>query len=74
MKSNSDKKYLQWRQLGFLTAIPFILATGPIIGFFIGDWLDKKFHTAPWVMLGFLILGFAASIKETISLIKRATK
>ena len=73
-ESNQDKKYLLWRRFGLLTAIPMILGAGPIIGFFIGDWLDKKFYTAPWLMLGFLILGFIAGIKETVTLVKLAMK
>ncbi len=67
-------KYQRWRQVGLLTAVPMILAAGPLVGFFIGDWLDKKFHTAPWLMLVFLIFGFIAGVKETISLIKIAMK
>jgi len=74
MTSEPEDKYQRWRQLGLLTAVPFLLAAGPIVGFYIGDWLDKKFYTTPWLMLGFLVLGFVAGIKETISLIKLAMK
>ncbi|MCX7918928.1 MAG: AtpZ/AtpI family protein [bacterium] len=71
---NQDNKYLLLRRVGLLTAIPLLLGTGPIVGFYIGDWLDKRFNTAPWLMLSCLLLGFIAGIKETITLIKMAMK
>jgi F0F1-type ATP synthase assembly protein I len=74
MNDKPDEKYRRWRLLGLLTAVPMILAAGPIVGFFIGDWLDKQFHTQPWLMLFFLVLGFIAAIRQTILLIRLAMK
>lgn len=51
--------------------IPSILAVGPLVGFFIGSFLDKKFNSGSVFLIIFLILGFAASIKETIEILKR---
>lgn len=62
------------RPVGLLTAIPFVLLFGPLIGYFIGDWLDKKFDTAPWLMSIFIGLGFVASGREVWGLIKRASR
>ncbi|HTR82767.1 MAG TPA: AtpZ/AtpI family protein [Bacteroidota bacterium] len=33
------------------------LALSIIVFFFLGKWLDGKFDTSPWMMLGGLILG-----------------
>lgn len=50
--------------------IPTILAVGPLLGFFIGSFLDTKFKSGSVFLLIFLILGFAASVKETINIIR----
>jgi ATP synthase protein I len=36
------------------------LAVAVILMFFLGNWLDGKFGTAPWLMLTGLTVGFAA--------------
>lgn len=33
-----------------------------IIGLFLGQWLDKKFGTAPWLLLGTLAFSFVVSM------------
>jgi len=35
------------------------LAVAVILMFFLGNWLDGKFNTAPWLMLTGLMVGFA---------------
>jgi F0F1-type ATP synthase assembly protein I len=69
---NKDKFYSNLRQAGIYTVIPLILAVGPIIGYFIGNFLDRKLHTAPYLMILFIIFGFVASGKEVYNLVKRA--
>jgi ATP synthase protein I len=44
------------------------------VGFFFGRWLDQKLGTEPFLLVLFLILGFAASGKEIYKLIKKAEK
>ncbi len=63
-------KVTAWRQLGILSAIPFILALAPIVGYFLGNYLDTKFRTAPWLSFVMLGLGFVAGVRETIKLVK----
>ena len=56
------------------TSIPFVLLGGPIVGFFIGSFLDDKFGSGKAFLLIFVVLGFIAAIKETILIIKRVQK
>jgi F0F1-type ATP synthase assembly protein I len=63
-----------FRQLGILTTIPIILAVGPILGYFIGNFLDKKLHTEPYLMMVFIFFGFAAAGRGVYNLIKRASE
>jgi ATP synthase protein I len=60
--------------VGSLGMIPVLLAAGPIIGIFIGQWLDKKFDSSPWLTVLFVILGFVAGVREMIQLLKREKK
>ncbi len=69
MQEDDDRNRL--RQAGVYVTIPFVLAIPPIIGWFIGDWLDKLWGTAPYLMFLFLVLGFAAGIREFIRILKR---
>ena len=57
-----------------LTMIPFLLGVSPVIGYFMGRWLDGKLGTGPILALVFLGLGFVAGIRETILVIRRASR
>jgi len=62
----------QIRQLGLLGTIPILLVVGPVVGFFIGRWLDEKLGTEPYLLILFLIFGFIASGREIYGIIKKA--
>jgi F0F1-type ATP synthase assembly protein I len=62
------------RQLALFVTIPTMLLAGPIVGFFLGDFLDAKWGTAPWLMTFFLIIGMLSAVRETILLIRRAAQ
>jgi F0F1-type ATP synthase assembly protein I len=69
----SDKdRYARARQAGMLTTIPFLMAVPPIAGLFIGRFLDRKFGTQPAFTIVFLLLGFAAGVREVALVVKRA--
>lgn len=62
--------FLRARQVGALTAVPMILALGPLIGYFAGSWIDRKFGSHPVGLIVLIILGFAASVRETVRMIR----
>ncbi len=70
MTGKTPKKVTGWRQVGMLSSIPFILALAPIIGFAIGQLLDRHFQTRPWLSIILLLLGFVAGVRETINIVK----
>jgi len=63
-------KVTSWRQIGLLSSIPFILALAPIVGYFLGQYLDTKFRTRPWLSIVLLGLGFVAGVRETVKIIR----
>ena len=60
--------------VGFVSFIPFILAAGPLTGYFIGTFLQKKFNLSYWVVWLALIFGFLAAITEIIKILKAVAK
>ena len=42
-----------------------------VIGVLIGIWLDGKLGTAPWMMLLWLVIGFAAGFRGVIRAMRR---
>lgn len=59
------------RTAGMLLAIPTLLIVSPLIGFFAGDWLDRRFRTSPWLGILGLVIGFAAGGRETWLIYRR---
>lgn len=60
------------RQAGLLTAIPFVLLIGPLIGYFLGVEADQRWNVSPWgIGLG-VGFGILASLRVVIDLIKQA--
>jgi len=61
------------RQIGELTMIPIYLVGGPLIGFAIGSWIDKKFGSEPYAQAVFIILGLVTAMRETWRIIRQAS-
>jgi hypothetical protein len=69
------KEIFRWvRTAGLLSIIPIILAGGPLGGYLIADILIKKLTLPGYTAAICVILGFIASIRETIRIIKIALK
>lgn len=52
------------RSAAMLLAIPSLLIISPLVGFFLGDFGDRRFHTSPWLALSGLLLGFVAAGRQ----------
>lgn len=66
------KKDRTYAQMALLGAVPAILIAAPGVGFFLGQWLDSKFHTEPYLLIAGIVMGFAAAVVEIRGLVKRA--
>jgi ATP synthase protein I len=58
-KKNKNRQFMEIAQM---TSVGFGLVISMVIGWFIGNLIDKHFHTAPVFMLIFLLFGIAAGI------------
>ncbi len=71
-KPPGDDAYKALRSAGLMMAIPTLLIVAPLAGFFLGAWLDRRWHTAPWLAIAGLLLGFVAAGRETWLIYKRS--
>ena len=72
-KQDEDReKFSLMRQAAILSAIPGFLVVPPVIGVFVGRWLDQRYHTAPWLLLVFLLLGFGTGIRLIVRTLRQA--
>lgn len=57
-----------------MTAIPFVLLVGPVLGYYLGTAVDRRWSVSPWGLAAGIVLGLLASARVTIQMIRDATK
>lgn len=73
--TETEEQRLHWLRItGLVTNIPIMLAAGPVLGYFLGSWLDAKLGTQPWLMVVLALLGFGAGVNGTIRIIRTLQK
>jgi F0F1-type ATP synthase assembly protein I len=58
------------KTVGFVVFIPFILAAGPLSGYFVGTFLQKRFNLSSYCVFFGLAFGFLAAITEIVKILK----
>jgi hypothetical protein len=57
-----------------LATIPFFLGVAPLIGWWLGKWVDGKAGT-DWIFQAIgVALGIGAAIRETVRMVRRAQR
>jgi ATP synthase protein I len=74
LQKRQGEKYALFRQVGLLTAVPIILAVAPLLGYFIGAYLDRKLGTSPVFMIVLIVLGFVAGARQVYRLVQLASR
>jgi len=62
------------KELVYFSTLGLQVAFAIVIGFFLGQYLDKKFNTSPWLTYIFLVFGIIAGFKNIGLAIKRVEK
>lgn len=60
--------------VGFVSYIPFILAAGPLSGYFVGIFLQKRFNLASYSVFLGVVCGFLVAITEMIKILKAVAR
>jgi F0F1-type ATP synthase assembly protein I len=71
---HKEDLYKGIKTVGFVSFIPFMLAAGPLSGYFVGDFLQKKFNLSHWVVLFGIVFGFLAAIMEIVKILKAISR
>ncbi|HTQ07536.1 MAG TPA: AtpZ/AtpI family protein [Polyangiaceae bacterium] len=64
----------EWKGVGRYGTVGLELVLSVIVGLFGGQFLDHRFHTAPWLMLVGLGYGIAAGVRGLYRAAERATR
>jgi len=73
--AETEEQRLRWLRItGLVANIPIMLAAGPVLGYFLGSWLDARLGTQPWLVVVLALLGFAAGVNGTIRIIRTLQK
>lgn len=67
-----ERKWI--RNAGLASSIGLVLVISTVIGYAIGNWLDGKFGTGPWLMLVFTLLGIIAGFVQIFRLANQLSK
>lgn len=57
-------------RLGMLLTVPVVLVAGPLLGTFMGNALDRRWHTAPWGLLICAAAGGLGSLIEVYRILR----
>jgi len=63
--------YRQVRIVGLALVLPFIMAAGPVVGYFIGAWIGRLVGDPFWPRMIGLAVGVAAGVHQTFQIIRR---
>lgn len=70
MAKPTDDWAANFRLLGLGFTMLGLLVAGPLVGWFIGDWLARKLG-AGWLMWVCLVIGFAAAGRQIYLIARR---
>lgn len=62
------RRYLRYSSVGLEMGLSVIL------GLVIGQWLDKKLNTGPWLLLVFLLFGMVAGFRSVFRLMREVNR
>lgn len=65
-KRRPDADPRAMRQVGKAWSLAIEMVAAVVVSLFIGWWVDRWFDTAPWGLLGFILLGVAAALWSAI--------
>jgi len=71
-KKNQYWNYAKYANMALSFGITMI--TGIFLGFYGGGWLDRRFGTAPWLMLAGILLGVGVGFRSIWSELRALEK
>jgi ATP synthase protein I len=67
-------RWTDFRRLAEMSSTALVLPSSIAVGLFLGYFLDKRFRTAPWLLLIFTVLGIVSGLLSLFRVIKKQMK
>lgn len=58
------------RGVGAYLMIPMMMGVGPVMGYLLGAWLERRYGHAPWLSFAGVVLGAVASVRQIIRILQ----
>ena len=71
MAPEDDGRGKTYRLLAEYSSIIFILPSTVVGGYFLGNWLDGRLGTSPWLTVAFVLAGSIAGFVEVFRILLR---
>jgi len=68
--ANKEELYKRIKIAGMISYIPIMLAVCPLAGFFLGDYLQKKFNLPFYFLVICVGIGIIMGIRESVRIIR----
>ncbi len=62
------------RALATLGGLAFVMAVLAVLGWLLGDYLDRRLDTGPWLSVAGSLLGVGAGLFEVITIARRSER
>ena len=72
LSKEDEDKWKQRRLLAMAASIGISIVLATVIGLAVGIFLDRLFHTSPWLTMIFLLLGIVAGFRNIYIIAKRS--
>ncbi len=69
-----SSEFTAWTGLSLLGSLGLLIAVSIVAGIALGAYLDRRFHTVPWLTLVGLFAGLGAAAKGGYELVKSTLK
>ena len=72
--ADKEELFKRIKIAGMISYIPIMLAASPLAGFFLGDYLQKKFNLPFYAMAICVGVGIFLGIRESVRIIRLVVK
>lgn len=59
------------RDIGNYTLIPTMMVVGPVMGYLVGHWAERRFGGEPWLGVGGVLFGLVAAFRQIVLMLGR---
>lgn len=74
MVEDPDSRARTYRALGHATTVGMVFVAASLAGYFLGNYLDSRYGTSPYLMALFVLLGAVGGFIEVVRIAQKLSK